>query len=260
VDIEEEEIIDSEGGASGQVVYTVYLITNTVNGKQYVGRTRRKLDIRWYHHKHFAHRNEGCAALGEAIRTYGDDAFRVEALETASSEEDADLREQFWISELNTMSPSGYNLTSGGRNTRLSEEAKQKNSGENNYLFGKHLSEETKSKLREKNSGENASMYGIRGEDHPMFGYHHTEEAKARIGDSARGENNHWFGITGELHPIFGRKHTPEEIERIRESNRKNSHWRGKKFSPEHRAKMSAGHKARAERLKKERELEKVEE
>jgi group I intron endonuclease len=53
-----------------------------------------------------------------------------------------------------------------------------------NAHLGKHVSEETKAKLREKNSGEN----------NPHYGRHRSEETKRKIGDAQIGEKNHMFG------------------------------------------------------------------
>ena len=65
--------------------------------------------------------------------------------------DDLDEREEYYISLYNTMR-KGYNCESGGNENKIvSDETKQKQSeamkGENNPLYGKHLTEEHKSKL-----------------------------------------------------------------------------------------------------------------
>ncbi|MBQ6005770.1 MAG: GIY-YIG nuclease family protein [Selenomonadaceae bacterium] len=58
----------------------IYLITNTLNGKMYVGQTRQKLSSRIYGHKS----NKGKSAIDVAIRKYGWENFTVEVLETCA--------------------------------------------------------------------------------------------------------------------------------------------------------------------------------
>lgn len=88
----------------------VYLATNKINGKQYVGQTVRSLEERWRDHcrvvdENFFHR---------AIRKYGADNFSVKIIDAAETVEELDEKEMFWISKLNTLFPSGYNLREGG--------------------------------------------------------------------------------------------------------------------------------------------------
>jgi group I intron endonuclease len=59
---------------------TVYLITNTMNGKQYVGITTRKVKFRWYEHVRDAKWHRRPTLLAKAIRKYGADAFTIQAL------------------------------------------------------------------------------------------------------------------------------------------------------------------------------------
>jgi len=53
--------------------------------------------------------------LCAAIREYGKDAFTIEVLEE-SSLDTLDEREAYWISEINTVHPNGYNIASHSRN------------------------------------------------------------------------------------------------------------------------------------------------
>lgn len=115
----------------------IYLITNTVNGKQYVGQTIHTLSERWANH---CSKNSGCIALKNAIHKYGKDSFKIEEIDTASKREDLDEKERFWISKLNTLSPNGYNLKSGGEHPVFTDEVIEKISIHNT---GKHHSEST---------------------------------------------------------------------------------------------------------------------
>ena len=107
------------------MAFQIYCLTNSVNGKQYIGQTRRLVQ-RLRQHKN-AHSK--CTALHSAIRKYGWEAFSVAVLaETYTVAEIDELEFQF-IRKLNTLSPNGYNLVSGGRvNRELSEETRQRKS------------------------------------------------------------------------------------------------------------------------------------
>lgn len=52
--------------------------------------------------------------LNRVIQKYGIENFRKEILEEIEYLKDLNLREIFWIQELNTKYPNGYNLTDGG--------------------------------------------------------------------------------------------------------------------------------------------------
>lgn len=61
----------------------VYLLTNTVNGKQYVGQTTRGAKYRWRDHQHDAKRRGNKSVLGRAIRKYGATSFTITVLDFA---------------------------------------------------------------------------------------------------------------------------------------------------------------------------------
>ena len=87
----------------------IYLLTDTTNGKQYVGKTMHKLHKRMGEHrrgtKHYVDR---------AIQKHGWENFTIEILEECATSEELSEREQYWIARLNTKAPNGYNLTDGG--------------------------------------------------------------------------------------------------------------------------------------------------
>jgi group I intron endonuclease len=93
--------------------YSVYLITNTVNGKVYVGKAANP-KTRWYSHTHNARRG-GTATLQKAIRKYGAGAFTMEILATCASDSEALARERVEIATRKTrLYHIGYNSTDGG--------------------------------------------------------------------------------------------------------------------------------------------------
>lgn len=92
---------------------TIYVITNKVSGKQYVGQTR-DLKQRVLLHMLETRRDRSYNNLYRDINDLGVDNFSIKAIEYTSME-NSDLREMYWIKELNTLHPNGYNLTTGGR-------------------------------------------------------------------------------------------------------------------------------------------------
>ena len=92
----------------------IYFIINLINGKMYVGQTKQAFKRRIAEHK----RNSKKAKIGvdAAIRKYGWENFTAEIIEVCPVEQ-LNEREMFWIKELNTKVPNGYNLTDGGEGT-----------------------------------------------------------------------------------------------------------------------------------------------
>ena len=87
------------------IVY-VYLLTNDVNGKQYVGISYQPF-TRWYNHMH------ADSTVGKAIRFYGRENFTMEVIDY-SDREGALKLEAHYVSELKTLGPVGYNMKAGG--------------------------------------------------------------------------------------------------------------------------------------------------
>jgi group I intron endonuclease len=94
----------------------VYVITNKVNGKQYVG-----LDTscdpenhRWKCHINAAARGRSKYPLHRAIRKYGVKNFTAEIIQHCCTLKTLNAAERWWIKKLGTKTPNGYNLTDGG--------------------------------------------------------------------------------------------------------------------------------------------------
>ena len=137
-----------------EVYGVVYLITNTVNGKGYVGQTIRTLKERFKGHCH------ADSVLGRAIRHYGKKNFKLEILKTCATKEELNEWECRYIVELGTKVPNGYNIADGGGGTvgcKHTPETCAKISallsGKNHPLFGQHLPPEYCSKISAANRG-----------------------------------------------------------------------------------------------------------
>ena len=114
----------------------IYKITNTVNGKGYVGVTTMPDAIqRFKKHIYAIYYGNGCPVLGDAVKKYGEKAFKFEVL-IICFDEDVYKYEQSYIKKYNTMVPNGYNVQEGGKQVCT--------------FLGKTHSEETKKILSEK--------------------------------------------------------------------------------------------------------------
>jgi group I intron endonuclease len=103
---------------SEKIVGYVYLITNNVNGKVYIGQTTASVKRRWTEHK--CNAKQGVQTnLYSAIRKYGHAAFSIEVLHKATSSEELNRLEIQEIASRQSMESShGYNLTAGGGGVR----------------------------------------------------------------------------------------------------------------------------------------------
>jgi group I intron endonuclease len=90
----------------------IYLLTNRVNGKQYVGQSVKGAVSRFREHVKCAV-NGGNAVLYRAMRKWGAHNFRVRVLKTAT-EPLLDGLERYYIARRATLLPQGYNATKGG--------------------------------------------------------------------------------------------------------------------------------------------------
>lgn len=90
----------------------IYLVTNKINGKQYVGKTKFDINTRWIQHKSEAKRLKPNVHFIRALNKYGYDNFQVEELEKCP-DENLFERERYYIKQYNTFQ-NGYNSTLGG--------------------------------------------------------------------------------------------------------------------------------------------------
>jgi hypothetical protein len=87
----------------------VYKITNTANGKFYVG-SSKDIKSRWYQHTSRLNENKhGNSYLQNAWNKYGSQSFKFELIEECNPEIQFE-REQFYLNELNPFDDNGYNI------------------------------------------------------------------------------------------------------------------------------------------------------
>lgn len=149
----------------------IYMFTNKINGKKYIGQTINE-KCRLIDHK----RSRDKIPIDFAIKKYGIGSFNYEILNTiiASSKEgliqQLNRWEVYYISKYNTTDKKlGYNIKMGGSNSLISEETKRKLSGlmkgryvgENNPNYGHRWSKEQREHLRQIKLGKKYS-YEVR--------------------------------------------------------------------------------------------------
>lgn len=92
-----------------------------LNGMKYVGKTTRAIEERFNEH------TKAKTHLGNSIRFHGAENFLLEIIEECETQEQLNEREIFWIAELNTKHPYGYNFTDGGEGSKgFTEETLEK--------------------------------------------------------------------------------------------------------------------------------------
>lgn len=154
----------------------IYKITNTANGKVYIGQSIRlsqRLNDHYLALKNNYHSNQH---LQNAYNKYGD-VFEMKIIVFCDDELELDALERFYIAYYDSMNPEkGYNKETGGHFSKhLSEETRQKLSESHK---GKTLSKETRKKLSEANKREN----------HYNWGKTLSEETKKKISEAQKGK------------------------------------------------------------------------
>lgn len=156
---------------------TIYLITNRINGKQYIGQTVQPLAARRRQYRYCA--KGGKTAINRAFRKYGEQNFTFRELSRVALFDGMDLINKLEADAIviwNTLVPGGYNLDSGGGNYRARHpDTKRKIS---NALKGHLVSRETREKLGAASRGKRYCL----GRPVPL-------EVRAKISQRLKGRN-----------------------------------------------------------------------
>lgn len=221
-----------------QTIGVVYLVTNRVNGKQYVGQTTRGVMDRWREHQQEASRG---GYLGKAVLKYGLEAFAVTVVASATTQTELDVLEIAWIRDLQTMAPNGYNLREGGQGGRASDETRQRM---REAKLGKKTgpcSDERREAISKSLKGRVPSpqcLAKARDASRRKHTPEHIERCRLALTGKKRSE--------GTKQNMRGWHHTEEAKEKMRAAKV------GLRATPEARAKMSASHQAMWERRRRE--------
>lgn len=182
----------------------IYLITNLVNGKRYVGATRFAIEKRWAEHRYKA-TLKAKSYLHRAIAKYGADNFKVEQIASCIGDW-SECEKQV----IQSLKPE-YNLTNGGEIT-----------------VGRRVSAEVKERIRQANIGkkrtpeQNARNSALKREQSKDPEYRKKLLAAGEKGRANKSEENRLAGIR--------RAAAEGKMSRV--------------ISPEHHAKMIAASKA----------------
>lgn len=85
----------------------IYIITNDINNKIYVGQTVQALNIRWNQHK--SKSNSKNYKISNAIRKYGAEHFKISLVENNILPTDLNEKEEEYIKLFNSVN-EGYNI------------------------------------------------------------------------------------------------------------------------------------------------------
>lgn len=157
----------------------IYKITNIKNNKSYIGYSKN-ISRRWRYHlsnlRRSIHSNK---YLQRAWNKYGESSFCFEILKECK-EKDLERLEKYYISFYETLTPNGYNLSSGGR-------------GNFNWKMPKEILEKMK-------------IYFSR-ENNPMWGRHHSKKTKKLFSLQRKGNKN-GLGNKNNLNKLYKRKNS----------------------------------------------------
>ena len=232
----------------------IYKITNTVNGKAYIGQTRHdavKTRIRDHLNGY------GSQLVKQAVEKYGREAFTFEILHDGISPEFLDTLEQEAIQKFNTLAPHGYNLDTGGGGSKTpSEETRRKMSEAhtgrvpwNKGKTCKPLSEEHRCTISKALKGRTGNPHSVetkrkmskakKGKPAWNRGIPRSEETRKKMSLAQRGRSH-----TKETREKMSRSHrgkSPSKAHREKLSLAN----RGKTLSEEHRQKISEANTGR---------------
>jgi group I intron endonuclease len=186
----------------------IYKISNTANGKIYVG-SAVHIGQRWRYHRSCLRRNKNRSIyLQAAWNKYGEPSFVFSVLEYVEDKSKLIEREQYWIDELRAaVKGIGYNISPTAGST-----------------LGVKQTEETRRKVQAAKTGWRHSAEARVRMSIAQKGRIVTEEAKQKISEALTGRrySTETREKIGKNHPLRGVKRSDEEIARRRATRIKN--------------------------------------
>jgi group I intron endonuclease len=158
----------------------IYKITNLVNNKIYIGQTIQKNPMmRWYSHLADARRGKKSYLL-DSIRKHGVENFLWEVIDHATSLDDLNTKEEYWLNYYRDQDIIAYNnRNAGGNKTHSSESIKRMRAAQKL----RHATTKVGGWKR-KDGG------GMKGKSHPRKGtkglWHYSDEQKKAQSDRMR--------------------------------------------------------------------------
>jgi group I intron endonuclease len=172
----------------------VYLITNSVNNKKYIGDRSCNCNL-----NKDLYMGSGLL-IKKALKKYGIDSFEKNILEKFETKEESFKSQEKYIKKYNTLVPNGYNISPTGGvgvpGSYHNEETKQKisnsNKGKNTWAKGSKKSEEFKERARKQMIGNTIQK-----------GKNRSFESKIKYSNSKQGIKNPMFGMNGSKNPRY---------------------------------------------------------
>ena len=207
----------------------IYKVTNNINGKVYIGQTKRSLNTRISNHKSLANKGSNYQ-IHRAIRKWGFDTFYWMVINQCDDIDTLNLLEQYYIEYFDSVK-NGYNMTTGGRHSFPSKKTDEhiKKLRQAALNLSDDVKENRKRICRE--LGLSAKGKGER--------YAISEETRKKMRVAKKGR-----GSKGKNHWNYNKKLSPETKEKIRQKKLGGHH------SEETKWKMSQTHLSINKKLK----------
>lgn len=138
----------------------IYAFRNILDGKVYVGQTKH---VRTRKKQHERGDTNNSRRFHNAMKKHGAEAFEFIVLEYCL-EQNLDEREVYWIGELNSLYPNGYNLSSGGGAFRTHHAETRKKMSDNmkqKYAEGAHIFASKEFQLEQSRRQKELSSKGL---------------------------------------------------------------------------------------------------
>ena len=194
--------------------WCVYMHTNKINNKVYVGITNQKPEVRWRNGKGY---QKDQSVFYRAIKKYRWDGFEHIIFAENLTESEANQMEMRLIALYKTnccryKNPEyGYNMTDGGDGHKGWIPTEENRINMSNAQKGKKLSEEHKRKISQSEKGKKISKEHKEKISQALKGRVFSEETRKKISESKKGKpgNNK------------GKKMPREVVERLREMRKR---------------------------------------
>lgn len=178
----------------------IYLTTNNINGKIYIGKREFCKDKR----ANSIYLGSGIL-IKKAVKKYGRKNFSRKMLKLCETLEELYEAEIFFIKKYDACNPKiGYNLHEGGYGFKAGDKNPSYGKPEENPFFGKHHTEESKKKMSDSKKGKPSKLKGIK----------MSEEARLKMSISAKKRL-----ANPKNNSMYGKKHSEESKEKNRQSH-----------------------------------------
>jgi len=135
----------------------VYLATNKVNGKRYVGKTVHTMKVRRSCHESYAKAGVSYY-LCRALRKYGFKNFEWKVVIETDDEDELNEVEMLLIRRWGTKAPNGYNMTDGGEGEGGRKQSLEEISKRVAKIIGRKNTQQTIDRMARKARGESNSQ------------------------------------------------------------------------------------------------------